>query len=230
MFSRPTRGGKIILRTLLCLAPLGALLCSGCEAVDIVAAKAVGIQQVAPAYKGFKGQKVAIMVWADEGTTMDHPSIRADVATSLQGKLQQGVDAKVDELSGTTFLDANRVLRFQEAHPEAQADSAEQLALLMPATRLIYVEVQSLSLHPNDAVDLTRGLAVADVRVIEVAGGKTKTGYENDNVSGTYPPNAPPEGLPNLAEDQVYHKTVDALTSELGKLFITHPVDDEHDQ
>jgi hypothetical protein len=36
--------------------------------------------------------------------------------------------------------------------------------------------------------------------------------------------------LPNLAEDQVYHKTVDALTSELGKLFITHPVDDEHDQ
>lgn len=70
---------------------------------------------------------------------------------------------------------------------------------------------------------------VADVKVIEVSSGNAKSGYQNDNVSAVYPPNAPPEGLPNLADEQVYRKSVDALTTELGKLFIAHPADEDHD-
>lgn len=220
--------GRIFLRALLSLAPLTALACAGCDAVGVVASKVVGVDDVAPAYTGFKGQRVAIMVWADEGANVDHPSLRSDIAFSLQGKLQQGVDAKVDELKGTTFLDVNRVLQYQEAHPESQSDSADQIALRLPATRLIYVEVQSISLHPNEAVDLSRGQAVADIRVIEVSHGVARMGYQNDNVSGIFPPHAPPEGLPGLSDDEVYHKSIDALTTELGKIFITHQADDTH--
>ena len=205
------------------------LMCAGCDTLGVVSSKVVGEQNVAPAYAGLKGQRVAIVVWADEGLTVDHPSICADIAGSLEDKLQQGVDAKVDELKGTTFLDIARVLRFQEAHPEYQSDTAEQIALRLPATRLIYIEVQSLTLHPNDSVDLSRGQVVADVKVIEVSSGNAKSGYQNDNVSAVYPPNSPPEGLPNLADEQVYRKSVDALTTELGKLFIAHPADEDHD-
>jgi hypothetical protein len=204
------------------------LTCAGCDSLGVVTSKIVGEETIAPAYTGLKGQRVAIMVWADEGLTVDHPNICADVAGSLEAKLQQGVDANVDELKGTTFLDLGRVLRFQEAHPEYQSDSAEQIALRLPSTRLIYIEVQSLTLHPNDSVDLSRGQAVADVKVVEITGGRTKIGYENDNISAVYPPNAPPEGLPNLADDQVYRKSLDALTTELGKLFVTHPPDEDH--
>lgn len=132
------------------------LMCAGCDTLGVVSSKVVGEQNVAPAYAGLEGQRVAIVVWADEGLTVDHPSICADIAGSLEDKLQQGVDAKVDELKGTTFLDIARVLRFQEAHPEYQSDTAEQIALRLPATRLIYIEVQSLTLHPNDSVDLSR--------------------------------------------------------------------------
>jgi hypothetical protein len=224
-----TRCGRLTRRALILLAPLMTLMCAGCDTLGVVASKAVGIDNVAPVYSGFKGQRVAIIVWADEGLTVDHPSICADVAGSLENKLQQGVDAKADELKGTTFLDRQRVLRFQEAHPEFQSDSAEQIALQLPATRLIYIEVESLSLHPNDSVDLSRGHAVADVKVIEVTGGAAKSVYENDNVSCVYPPDAPPEGLPNLADEEVYRKSIDALTTELGKLFITHPADNDHD-
>jgi hypothetical protein len=212
------------------LVPLLALMCAGCDTLGVVASAVVGDTQIAPAYSGLKGQRVAIMVWADEGLIVDHPTICADVAGSFQAKLQQGVDAKVNELKGTTFLGVQPVLRFQEEHPESQSDSAQQIALRFPATRFIYIEIQSLSLHPTDSLDLSRGQGVADVKVIEVTGARTKTGYEDDGVSAVYPPNSPPEGLPNLDDETVYRHTVDALTTELGKLFITHPDDsDDHD-
>jgi len=68
------------------------------------------------------------------------------------------------------------------------------------------------------------------VKVIEVTDGKSKVAYQAENVTGIYPQNAPPEGMPNLDDGEVYRKSVDALTTELGKLFITHPADDDHDE
>jgi len=187
-----------------------------------------GEQDISPAYSGLKGQRVAIMVWADEGVAMDHPNIRADVAEGLRGKLQQCIDAKLDDLKNTTFLSTAQVLRFQDAHPEAQADSAEQIALRFPAaTRLIYVEVESFSLHPSDSLDLSRGQAMADVKAVEVANGQAKLAYQVGNVGGAYPKQAPPEGMPGLSDELVYHKTIDSLTSELAKLFITHEADEQ---
>jgi hypothetical protein len=229
MLSDPLRRLRFAPWVLILLAPSLALMCAGCDELGVVASKAVGEEQVAPVYTGFKGQHVAIMVWADEAISADHPTICADVAGSLQDKLQQGIDAKMDELKGTTFVSIDRILRFQEEHPETQSDPAEQIAPRLPASRLIYIEIQSLSLHPNDSVDLSRGQALADVKVLEVKDGHARSVYENDNVSGVYPPDAPPEGLPNLADEQVYRKSVDALTTELGKLFITHPAEPDHD-
>ena len=107
-----------------------------------------GDDDVPASYAGLKGQTVGVLVWADAGIVIDHPRIFADIADSLQNKLQQAKDADVTELKGTKFLANNKVLRFQDAHPESQADSAEQIALKLPLTRLIYVEVGSLSIHP----------------------------------------------------------------------------------
>jgi hypothetical protein len=228
MYRDRSRLGRLTFLGAALLLPLLGLLCGGCDALGVVASTVVGPSQIAPAYSKLKGQRVAIMVWADEGLVVDHPSICADVAGSLQNKLQQGVDAKVDELKGTTFMGVQPVLRYQEEHPESQADSAEQIATRFPATRFIYIEVESLSLHPGDSLDLSRGQAVADVKVVEVNNGRARTAYDNDSVSAVYPPNSPPEGLPNLDDDTVFRKTVDALTTELGKLFITHPDDSDH--
>jgi hypothetical protein len=214
---------NVFLAALLALVPLLLLVCSGCNSELGVAASAVtGEVDVKPVYSGFKGQKIAILVWADEGITADHPRITAEVANGLQDKLQQAIDAKVDVWKGTTFFDNSAVFSYQEAHPESQSDPAEQIALQFPITRLVYVEVQSLSLHPGESMDLSRGDIVADVKIIEVNDGKSKTAYENDNVSALFPADAPPEGLTGLNENEVYAKTLDALTTELGKLFVPH--------
>jgi len=221
-----SRLGQIFLRNLLLLTPLAFLPCTGCELLGVAASDVSNSQNIAPAYTGLKGQHVGIMVWADEGVSMDHPRINADIAGGLQDKLQQGIDAKVDELKNTTFFSVSKVLQYQEAHPEAQTDSAEQAAVQFPVTRLIYIEIQGFSLHPGQSADLWRGDVVASVKVVEVDNGKAKVTYNDDNVSASYPPHAPPEGLPNLSDEEVYTKSVDALTTELGKLFLTHPQDE----
>ena len=228
MYCNRWQRGWVIPRVLSILVSGALLMCVGCDLAGVAATKLEGEENIAPAYSGLKGQRVAIMVWADEGVAMDHPSIRADVAGGLHAKLQQCIDSKLDDLKNTTFLSTSQILRFQDAHPEVQADSAEQIALRFPAaTRLIYVEVESLSLHPSDSVDLSRGQVMAGVKAVEVANGQAKLAYQIDNVGGVYPKQAPPEGMPGLSDEVVYHKSIDSLTSELAKLFITHQADEQ---
>jgi hypothetical protein len=228
MYSDRSRSAGSILITLLGLV---LLACSaGCEAVGAVASKVEGVDDIPASYSGLKGQTVGVLVWADAGIVIDHPRIFADIADSLQDKLHQAKDADVTEMKGTTFVPNNKILRFQDAHPESQADSAEQISLKLPVTRLIYIEVGSLSIHPNNSLDLSRGEAVANVKVVEVKDGKARTAYENDNITGVFPPNSPPEGMPGLDDEMVYHKSIDALTTELAKLFITHPPDEASHQ
>jgi hypothetical protein len=222
-FDRPRSAGSILI-ALMALALLA--FAAGCETIGAVASKVEGAEDVAASYNGLKGQTVGVLVWADAGIIIDHPRIFADIGDSLQDKLQQAKAADVPELKDTKFLSNNKVLRFQDAHPESQADSAEQIALKLPITRLIYVEVASLTIHPNNSLDLSKGEVVADVKVVEVASGKARSVYENDNISGVFPPNSPPEGMPGLDDETVYHKSIDALTTELAKLFITHPQDE----
>lgn len=222
-FGRSWLGASIV--TL--LTALMLLACGGCEVVGVAANVVGGNSDVAAAYAGLKGQRVAVLVWADAAVMMDHPRISADVANGLQHKFQQAQDAGVKELKETKFLPINQVLRFQDAHPELQSDSVGQIAVMLPLTRLVYVEVVSFSLHPNDSPDLSKGEVAVNVKVMEVANGKAKAAYENDNVSCVYPPNSPPEGLPNLDDQTVYHKSIDALTTNVAKLFMSYESDAE---
>jgi hypothetical protein len=167
------------------------------------------------------------MVWADHGVVIDHPSIQADLARGLQDKIQQAAGADVKEVQKIHWYSTDSMLRYQEDHPEAETDSAEQAATRFPITRLIYVELDGLSLHPSEAIDLARGQAVADVRVVELAGGKTTTGYQEVNISVVYPPKSPEEGVTGIPEEEVYRQTVDAMTTELAKRFISHEADEE---
>jgi hypothetical protein len=210
-----------VLLLLLAILPFAA---GGCAAALANVAKAGG-QTVIPSYKGLHDQKVGIMVWAPEGITIDHPEIQADVAKGLQKKLSEAGTAEVKNI---TWMKADDILRFQEDHPELSVQPATDLAARLPVTRLIYIEISSVSLHPNDAVDLSRGEAIVDMRTIEVTNGIAKDGYPpENNISVVYPPHAPPEGVTGLEDAELYRSTIDALTSELAKHFISYDADDQ---
>jgi hypothetical protein len=200
---------------------------AGCNAVGVVAQSASPPPDITAAYAGLKGQTVGIMAWADRPTRIDFPTIEADIDRGLQQKITEAADSHADEVQHITWTNSDRILEFQENHPELESEPAEEVAPRLPGgiTRLIYVEIVSFSLHSNEAVELSRGVLTVNLKVVELTNGVAKVAYQEDDLTAIYPSDAPPEGAPNLADVQVYQQTVDALTTELTKRFITHPSD-----
>jgi hypothetical protein len=207
-------------------ALLPALAC-GCNAVGFLANTASGTGTVDASYKGLAGQKVGIMVWADDGVMNDYHAIQLDTAKGLELKLQEAAKSNVDELKNITWVPSEELLQYQQNHPETETDAAEEIAPRLGVTRLIYVEVESFQTRPTDSSELSRGAMTATLSVIEVANGAGKIGYSERGVNVVAPKHCPPEGLPNLDDAVVYKATVDSFTSEVAKRFAQHDADDE---
>jgi hypothetical protein len=165
------------------------------------------------------------MVWAGDGTLIDFPDVRLDLAGGLQTKLQQAEKAKTKELQGITFpVTPAAVARFQENHPEYEARPLAEVAPKLRTSRVIYVEIEDLQTRSNASVELFRGTASATVKVIEVPepGGPGKVAYEESGVTVVFPPKAREEGTPNGNDFTIYRGTLDALTTEIAKRFVPH--------
>ena len=209
----------------LLLMMLLLLLPAGC-AIFGLAASAMPEPDVPAQYAGLKGHTVAVIVWSDRGLQIDYPSLRLDVATAVQAKLQQAARARTKEVQGTTFpYPAASVVRFQEDHPETADQAIVDVAPRLRADRVIYIELQSLQTRTDDAVDLYLGTALASVKVIAVdpATGKGKAVYEESDISASFPPKAPPEGYPGIGDAKIYRGTVDRLTTLIAVRFFSHP-------
>ena len=208
--------------TVLCLL---ALLCplslSGCMVAGVVANAMPRF--TAAAYPGLAGQTVAVMVDVDDAILIDWPELRLDVAAGVQDKLHQAQAAGSKELEKTQFpVPPASVVRFQREHPEIHAQPLTKIApRLGGISRLIYVEMEDFQTHPAGSVDLFRGSVSARVRVVEVADGRAHVAYE-DVVKALFPVRAPEEGVPGADEYAIYRGTVNELTSEIAKRFITH--------
>jgi hypothetical protein len=165
------------------------------------------------------------MLWAFEGTLIDFPHVRTDVAGSLQNKLKQAEQVKTKELVGITFpTTPAAVVRFQENHPEYEAMPLVEVAPKLGASRVIYVEIENLQTRSDASVELYRGSASATMKVVEVPddGGPAKVVYEESAITTVFPPNAREEGVPDGNDFAFYRGTVDALTTELAKRFVPH--------
>lgn len=200
---------------------------AGCTALG-VAAHAMPAPPVDAAYKGLAGQTVGVMVWADRGITIDHPTVSLELSKAIVGKLQEAEDAKLDEVKGATYVGCEQIVRFQEDHPELDGEDVLKIApKLPPMTRLIYVEISNLSMHPNDAVDLVRGDVSTNIKVYEIADGQAVKKYEEHGLSIVYPDKCPPEGVPNLDAEECYHKSIEEMSKEVSIRFFTHEADAE---
>ena len=223
---RPRTAPRLRLRVLLpgvaCLMMLPLL--SGCTLIGVLASKVVPPPTIAPQYTGMQGQSVAIMAWAPDGTVIDFPNVRLDLAGSLQQKLEQARDAKSRELKGVTFpTPASSIVRLQENRPELEGAPLTDVAPELGASRLVYVEIEFLQTRSDAAVELYRGSASATLKVVEVAAdGTAKVAYEESGITAVFPPGAREEGTPDGNDFVMYRGTVQELTSEIAKRFIRH--------
>jgi hypothetical protein len=210
---------------ILCCLPLLLLIVSGCTLFGVLAGKVAPEPLIPPSYTGLLNQTVAIMVWAGDGTLIDFPDVRLDLAGGLQTKLQQAEQPAEKVLGGITFpVSPAAVVRFQDNHPENDTKSLAEVAPKLNVTRVIYIEIENLQTRSNAAVELYRGSATATMKIIEVPedGGPGKIAFEESGIEAIYPPKAREEGTPNGNDFTIYRGTVDALTSEIAKRFVPH--------
>ena len=209
----------------LCLVALAG---SGCGQIAGNVAKAFPPAEVPASYKRLKGQSVAVLVWADPAIRTDWPRLQYDITSGMLDKLQQAKTAKTPDFEGTTFpIKAPAMIRYQEDHPEMEAEPITEVAMRLGVTRLIYVEVSAFQTRSDLSVDLYRGSASGLVKVVEVNGGKAKEGFEEDDIKTVFPRKSPEEGLPASSDDKIYTGTVDRFTGDLSVRFVPHPEEDQ---
>jgi len=193
---------------------------SGCGVLGW-AAHAMPPATVQPKYTGFANQSVGIMIWADRGLRIDWPNLQIDLANAVQKKLVEAQQGKAKVLLGTKFdVQPASIVRYQQDHPEIESQPVAEVAPKLGVTRLIYVEMEDFATRSDMAVELFRGQAKGTVRVIEVENGTGKVVFEQANVTATYPPKAPREGLPTIGDARTYAGTIDAFSTEIAHLFV----------
>ena len=203
-------------------------LLTGCTLIG-VGAQALPPPTVVPQYRGFAGQSVGVMVWADRGMRIEWEFIQLDLANSIHSKLQQTVETdkkgKIKEWKGATFPVAPRsIIRFQQDNPETDGQSIADVAPRLGVSRLIYVEIEEFATRPDGGVELFRGDANVTLRVVEVApDGTGKVAYEENEVRATFPPKTPKEGRPSIGDRRIYVGLIDELGAAVAKRFVPHP-------
>ena len=198
---------------------------SGCQAIGVIS-QALPPPTVIPQYKGFAGQSVGVMVWADRGMRIEWEFIQLNLANVIHTNLTQAANpqAKVKEFKGTTFPVLPRsIIRFQQDHPETDGQPIADIAPRLGVSRLIYVEIEEFSTRPDGGVELFRGDATATLHIVEIApDGTAKVVYEENDVRATFPPGAPKEGRPTIGDTRTYQGLVQTLGAEIAKRFVPH--------
>jgi hypothetical protein len=205
------------------------LIVTCCVSCAFIGIASRAIPQIEPAkYKGLVDQKVGVMVWVDRGVRIDFPTLRLDIANGVQRKLTEAKDRKHKDLGDATFpIRADSLVRYQQDHPEMEAypitDVAPKLGGL---TRLIFIEVEDFRTRSEASLDLFRGSITATVKVIEIyPDGTAKIAFEENNVKNVFPEKSHPEGTPNATDYKIYSGLLDAFTTQVALMFISHEVE-----
>lgn len=194
---------------------------SGCTPLGVLAAKTTTVK-VKPNYFGLKGQTVGVMTYCTRPLRIDHPALQLDISKAVQGKLKNAAD-KAEELKGARFpksASPEAMYAYQQNNP-GSTDTILEVAPHLGVTRLIYIEVDEFTLHPESVPDLFRGALNARVQVIEVADGKAKVAFD-EMVRASFPDKAPEEGLPDLGEQNTYIGTVNEFATQVLQRFVTY--------
>jgi hypothetical protein len=224
----PTRRATLLIAT----ASLFLLSLSSCNMISGVGAvvgRAVP-HYTAARYKGLSGQTVVVMVWVERGIRMDYPDLQLDVANGVQNKLMEAqATAKPDELKGTTFpIHPETVVRTQEDHPEFEQQPILQTASRFNVQRLIYIEVTDFSTRSTASTQLFRGSMTGNLKVIEISpDGKTKQGYNEEDIRIEFPKTGPKDGAPNGGDYKYYQGTLNEFTTEIATRLFTFENDED---
>lgn len=205
------------------LLMLSALALNGCAALG-VAAHALPPPKIKPAYTGLVGQTAAVMVWADSGLRMDYNTLQIDVARVVQSKLtNDGKKKNFSELKDLSWpIDPMSIIKYQRDYPQVNNAPITEVAPKFGVSRLIYIQIDSLSTRSEASVDLFKGTMTGSLTVLEIADGKAKVVYQDSNIRATFPKKGPEAGITNSDDFRMYLGAISMFTTEIANRFLPH--------
>lgn len=214
------RGSIVALVRACVLLVMGMGLLSGCVVAGVIG-RAIPEKRAA-AYAGLAGQSVGVMVWADRGVRIDWPSIQMDLANQVQNRLR---GSTAPELKETRWeVQPASIVRYQRDHPASEFVPVTEVAPKLGVTRLVYIEVQSLSTRAEASVQMFRGSISATLKVVEINGSQATVAYEEPGIKAVYPPKSPPDGTLNGDDTSMYRGAVALLADEILLRLVSHEV------
>ena len=223
---------------------LALLLLAGCQGVAALASK-LPQTTVEPAYEDLAGRSVAVVVWAEPAVELDFPALAQQVGQGVESNLKLARDSGGTRarraLEDVTFpYPSEAFVGYFKEDPTLAGVPTAELAPLLGAERVVYVEIDGFTVHGGAAQGLVRGVAELSLTVYEVDdpvtteaqaslaqrldGGPSaaRRGYEEGLITVTYPEAGPEEGSSRIPPAAAYQGLVREIGRAVGRRFVPH--------
>ncbi len=188
-----------------------AVLAGGCK---LVATPALmwgrePTKEVPAEWPHLQNKKVAIFVWADAETLIEHPWAQLEVAEFVAKAMQRNV-------AGISFVPNKRVYEFEQRQPKWVSTDPAELGDRFGAERVLLIELSQFTTREPESPHLYRGHLAANVKVYN-AEFKNSAPVYKASVEAVYPPDSP--GKWGVSEREIRRATIETFAEKVAALF-----------
>lgn len=208
---RRSRRARIGSQTLVAMmAGLALLVASGCNVIGVIAGKTVGQPPVLPQFEFDK--TAPLLVLAENYRDPTSASIDADRVARMVGE-----DLQAHEVA--PLITADELSAARDSRPAAFTKmSVVEVARAVGAKQVLYIDLTSVGVGSQQGSDVLKGVASANLRVIEADTGKIRfpdmaSGYP---VSYETPVRSARDGV---SPDSVRGEALNELSVRIARLF-----------
>jgi len=193
-----------------CLTVL-LLLCTGCQAMQREKKKMI---DVSAEYMGLDGQKVAVMVAADELLLYGYPQAPIQLCRAVTGKIA----VNVPDVNVTIPAE---IIRFQKENPYWQNIRYSELVKKMGVDKIVLIDLVEYRTHEPGNAHLWQGIITANVGVLDALAEDPDNFVFYNTVEVRFPEKSS-VGLVNSDDESIQLGMLILFARDAGGLFYDH--------
>jgi hypothetical protein len=173
----------LILAPLLLWLPTGV----GCNLISVpfVLFAPDPTEEVPAEYAHLKGQRVVILVWAEQATLYEFPKVQVSLASHVRYFLKE-------KLPDLDIVAPSKVVRYMRNNPDWATESPAKIGKLFKADAVMMLELMELNTREPGSPNLYRGRARARVTMYDLTGDEERPkGMALKPAEAVYPPDRP---------------------------------------
>lgn len=175
-----------------------------------------GTHETVPAeFEGLQGQRVAVVVFADERVRYENFLAPLTVSTEVATELQ-------DKVKDATAVNPQRIVLYQRENIDWNAMDKTELGKLFDADYVLFISLLEYSTHEVGSVNLYRGRITAEVSLWETDLPEKEARVWRESTLGVLFPEKDPVGQLGYSDRQMRAVTERLFAEKLVRKFYKH--------